>query len=102
MIAVSLVLLATLLLTGWHRKAAGILLATGGLVHGYAYAESIIGAETTPLVAYLAGFGTVQLIVCLATVFTCQGLANSKLLNKTVLSRIYGLLALCGGAYLLV
>ncbi|NJM97845.1 MAG: HupE/UreJ family protein [Phormidesmis sp. RL_2_1] len=31
-----------------------------GLFHGYAYGESIIGAEPTPLVAYLVGFTLVQ------------------------------------------
>ena len=36
-------------------------LALAGLLHGYAYAESIFGAEAAPLVAYLVGFTLVQL-----------------------------------------
>ena len=36
-------------------------LALAGILHGYAYAESIFGAEATPLVAYLFGFSVVQL-----------------------------------------
>jgi urease accessory protein len=33
-----------------------------GIFHGWAYGESIVGAEQTPLVAYLAGFMLVQLV----------------------------------------
>lgn len=35
----------------------------GGLLHGYAYGEAIFGAQTGPLVAYLAGFTFIQLAV---------------------------------------
>lgn len=37
------------------------LAAIAGLFHGYAYGEAIVGAETTPLVAYLVGFTGIQL-----------------------------------------
>jgi urease accessory protein len=40
--------------------------AVAGLFHGYAYGESIFGAEMTPLLAYLAGFTIIQLTVSLA------------------------------------
>src|SRR5712671_6319681 len=36
------------------------LLAAAGLVHGYAYGESIFGAETSPLAAYLIGLVVIQ------------------------------------------
>jgi len=36
-----------------------------GIFHGYTYAESIVGAEPAPLVAYLAGFTAVQLAVAM-------------------------------------
>jgi urease accessory protein len=36
-----------------------------GIFHGYAYGESIVGAETTPFVAYLAGFTVIQLAISL-------------------------------------
>ena len=35
-------------------------LGAAGVLHGYAYGESIVGAEATPLVAYLLGLSTVQ------------------------------------------
>ncbi|MBE9076040.1 HupE/UreJ family protein [Romeria aff. gracilis LEGE 07310] len=42
------------------------LAAIAGLFHGYAYGEAIIGAEMTPLIAYLAGFTLIQLAISLA------------------------------------
>jgi urease accessory protein len=39
--------------------------AVAGIFHGYAYGESIVGAQMTPLVAYLAGFAIIQLIIAL-------------------------------------
>lgn len=45
-----------------RRLVLGIC-ALAGVLHGYAYGESIFGAETTPLTAYLVGFTVVQLIV---------------------------------------
>ncbi|MCB1787296.1 MAG: HupE/UreJ family protein [Chromatiaceae bacterium] len=38
----------------------GVAFAVIGIFHGYAYGESIIGAEQTPLLSYLVGFGLVQ------------------------------------------
>jgi urease accessory protein len=40
--------------------------AVAGLFHGYAYGEAIFGAEMTPLLAYLAGFTVIQLVVSYA------------------------------------
>lgn len=42
-----------------------LLVAIAGLFHGYAYGESIVGAEMTPLVAYLAGFALIQLLIAI-------------------------------------
>ena len=62
------VLLFGLLLTLQQRPNAGLTLALAtlaGLFHGYAYGESIVGAEMTPLVSYLAGFAVIQLGIAL-------------------------------------
>jgi urease accessory protein len=40
-----------------------VLLLAAGLFHGYAFGESIVGAEQTPLVAYLCGLAVVQFAV---------------------------------------
>lgn len=39
------------------------LAAIAGIFHGYAYGEAIIGAEMSPLLAYLLGFTLVQLAI---------------------------------------
>jgi urease accessory protein len=70
-VAGSLVLLGALV-TGGAALGAGIcalLLGAAGLVHGAAYAEAVVGAEPTPLVAYLAGFGLVQYAIAAAAMW---------------------------------
>ncbi len=50
-----------------------ISLATvAGLFHGYAYGESIMGAEMTPLISYLAGFTVIQMVIAGATMKLAQ------------------------------
>lgn len=44
-------------------RAITVLGALAGTFHGYAYGEAIFGAEASPMVAYLAGFATVQLAI---------------------------------------
>ncbi len=39
--------------------------AIAGIFHGYAYGESIVGAQVNPLLAYLTGFTVMQLIIAL-------------------------------------
>jgi urease accessory protein len=60
------VLAAGLLITLRRSLANGVVLslsAVGGLLHGYAYGESIFGAQTGSLIAYLAGFTVIQLVI---------------------------------------
>jgi urease accessory protein len=45
------------------------LFAIGGFTHGYALAESIIGAEPTPLAAYLVGLVAVQTVITVAVTY---------------------------------
>ena len=61
-VAASLVVLAAFLLAARRPRLAIVapLFAAGGAIHGHALAASIIGAETTPLYAYLAGLALVQ------------------------------------------
>jgi urease accessory protein len=93
-----LVGLSTLLLGGlvvlrvsMRAAAAAALFAIAGLLHGYALGESIIGAEPTPLTAYLAGLLIVQTAVSLA----CY--AAVKILSRWPLRVIGVLVALAGG-----
>jgi urease accessory protein len=61
MVALSLVAAGLALL--WRGVPAALVpagFALAGLAHGHAFAEAIIGAESTPLVAYLAALALVQ------------------------------------------
>ena len=44
-------------------RVAAILAAAAGLFHGWAYGAAVIGAETTPVIAYLVGFGMIQMLI---------------------------------------
>ena len=46
--------------------------SVAGLFHGYAYGEAIFGAQTTALVAYLAGFTAIQLVISSTAFFIGQ------------------------------
>jgi urease accessory protein len=67
-VAASLILLGVMFFrrSAWlHGKTAMMLFGLSGLAHGYAYGEAIAGAESTPLLAYLAGFTLTQLAIAL-------------------------------------
>lgn len=51
--------------------------ALAGILHGYAYGEAIVGAEMSPLVAYLAGFAVIQMGVALGAFWLGKGLQRS-------------------------
>lgn len=48
---------------GLGARAAAGLFAAAGVIHGYALGESIVGAEPSPLVAYLAGLLVIQTVI---------------------------------------
>lgn len=62
---VALTVLAAGLLLALRRPltaaVAWVALPLAGVLHGYAYGESIVGAEAAPLGAYLLGFSLIQL-----------------------------------------
>jgi urease accessory protein len=77
------------------------LFAVAGLFHGLAFGEAIVGAETTPLVAYLAGLGLTQYGIAVAA-----GLVAMKLWGETgagaVETRLAGAVAAgVGGTFLI-
>jgi urease accessory protein len=79
-----LVALATLALgvfilgRGFSRLAAPVLVAAAGLIHGYALGESIVGAEPTPLYAYLAGLFVIQTLISAAALLLARQLSTSR------------------------
>ena len=50
------------------------LIAVAGLFHGWAYGEAIVGAEPTPLLAYLLGFAITQFAIAAAVAWAVSSL----------------------------
>lgn len=71
--------------------------AIAGIFHGYAYGEAIIGAEMTPLVAYLAGFTLIQGGIA----FFAYGLGERLFSTLPSLMRYCGL-AICAIGFVFV
>lgn len=71
LVALSVILTGVLVLAGRRMAITWLAggLALAGFLHGHAYAESIFGAEPTPLAAYLIGFTVIQLGVATAALF---------------------------------
>lgn len=69
--------------------------SVAGLLHGYAYAASVIGVETSPLSAYLAGLALTQYAVILAA------MKGAVLLDNPHMFRVAGSAALVVGTVLL-
>ena len=71
------------------------LTALGGLAHGYALAESIVGAEPSPLWAYLAGLVIVQLGLSLLVREAVRRLSDTRpaILDRVALTASAAILA---------
>lgn len=75
---------------------AALLFAVAGLVHGYALGESIMGAEASPLVAYLLGLLVVQTAIAVAVYGVVLALARWPA-RTTGLTAVGAVVALVGG-----
>jgi urease accessory protein len=83
-VAASLVLAGVMLLRATPSPATVLVpafFALAGLVHGYAYGEAIVGAEATPLAAYLVGFTLVQIGVAVTGYAIARALDRSGALH---------------------
>ncbi|MEI8155148.1 MAG: HupE/UreJ family protein [Hyphomicrobiales bacterium] len=77
------------------------LFAVAGLVHGYAFGESIFGAEASPLAAYLVGLVIVQAAVASAVALLARRSAVSALEPRLAGAAIAGIgLAILAGQFL--
>lgn len=56
-----------------------VLSPIAGLLHGYGYGGAIVGAESTPIFAYLFGFSLVQAVLMLGIVFGVRHLVGDHL-----------------------
>lgn len=79
---VSLSVLLLGLTIGLEKRFPIAVLATfvtlAGLFHGYAYGESIVGAETMPTVSYLVGFTAIQSVIAYSTFFLVSKLQANQ------------------------
>jgi urease accessory protein len=76
---------------------AAVLFAAAGVVHGYALGESIVGAESSPLGAYLAGLLAVQTIIAVAAyAATTRIQRRAPALDRAGMAAAGALIALVG------
>lgn len=70
--------------------ALAIAITIAGAVHGYAYGESIVGAERTPLAAYIVGFALIQYGIAVGSCLVLSGLAGLPRFGERMLMRAAG------------
>jgi urease accessory protein len=102
-IALSLVAFGWLLVRASVAPAvlSALALAVAGILHGYAYGESIVGAEATPLGAYLLGLVVVQASIALGVCYSAGAAYRAHPMRSQRLSVASGaLVALLGVALL--
>jgi urease accessory protein len=88
------------------RRSAPALLIGGlfgliGVFHGYAYGESIIGAEQTPLLSYLIGFALIQYAIIAGGIKGLSLIARRSDRLQLIAIRLGGLFAATTGALFL-
>ena len=93
-VAISVLLVGVLIARGRALPAAAwiAVFAVAGLFHGYAFGESIFGAETSPLGAYLLGLVMIQsaLTVGIALIARRMGAGVSELAPRLAGAAIAG------------
>lgn len=102
-VALSVLLAGAALLLGKTLHVRGLtgFASIAGIFHGYAYGEAIVGAESTPLLAYLLGFSLIQLAIAGAAFSTCRWLqAHRQTLLAPVLRAGGSLVGLIGLVFL--
>lgn len=103
LVALSVVIGGVLVLTRSYPGAFALsaLFAASGILHGYAYGESIVGAETTPLLAYLVGFAAIQYALIVGGVLGLEKLAAHSEKVRWMTARIGSAAALVTGGLFL-
>ena len=80
-------LMAGLALLMTRPLSAGGLLAAfalAGLFHGHAFAEAVIGAEASPILAYLAGLAVIQGLLMLGSMLVAQQATRARWLRPAM------------------
>ena len=104
-VALSVILVGVLLMAR-RRIALSWLtggLAVAGVLHGYAYAESIVGAEAAPLGAYLIGFSLMQFGIATVVFLIHRRLMTShEAWSKPMSSLLGAVVGVIGMAFLVI
>lgn len=95
-VALGLLVVARRRVDGETIGAYAAMAVVVGALHGYAYGEAIVGAETSPLAAYLLGFTLVQLAI-VALVRRSAGYLRGRLGSRALVAS-GGLVAVAGAA----
>jgi urease accessory protein len=75
------------------KLPAGVLaalFAAAGFFHGYAYGESIVGAEAGPLAAYMAGFAIIQYGIAVGAALALRAIVGKGYLAEPTAARAAG------------
>lgn len=92
-LAASVVLIGVAVLRprdGEGRWLEGGLFAVAGLLHGYAFAETVIGAEPTPMLAYIVGLAATQMAIATIAYAVARGEGARQPLLATTAVRTLG------------
>jgi urease accessory protein len=93
-LAIAMTLALAAAVVGTRARAPIRALATAitiaGAVHGYAYGESIVGAERTPLVAYIVGFAVIQYGIAVGSCLALSLMSGRYPFGERMLMRAAG------------
>jgi urease accessory protein len=86
LVATSVLLTGLALLVAKRVSAPALLagFAMAGLFHGHAFAEAVIGAEATPIIAYLAGLAVIQGALMLGAMTLARQSARARWLRPAM------------------
>jgi urease accessory protein len=98
-VALSVLIAGALIALEWRipANAWAVIFSIAGFFHGYSYGESIYGAETTPLAAYLVGLVAVQTALVVGIAFASRALWTASRIGP----RLAGA-AICGVGFAVV
>ncbi|MDT8405106.1 HupE/UreJ family protein [Sulfuriflexus sp.] len=102
LVALTVIMASMLVLTRKYPGAfvLSIVFAVSGIFHGYAYGESIVGAETTPLLAYLIGYAGIQYTLIIGGVIGMEKLTAHSEHARNIAVRFSSAVAfLTGGLF---
>ncbi len=104
LVALSLLAIGVALWSGgrWSRNGVTVAAAIAGVFHGYAYGESIVGAETGVLLAYLSGLVVVQSLVGAAAYWAAKTIAHRSASDHRIAKWTGALVSVFGAGFLLL